>query len=348
MKFIQASDIEALKIGAAILGSGGGGSTDYHAMMLEHMLQEKTTLPITALEEIEDEALVVPLAFMGAPLVAREKLPSGKEFQAIINEIEKIAGKRPDYLVAAEIGGANAFTPLLASCMLGIPVLNADTIGRAFPELQMSVCALKKLACAPAFLSDAFGTTAILNAKDPYQMERMARGLTVAFGARALVALYLMTGREAKNILVPGTLKQACQLGNCVLQAGLNGRKGAAELANKNLARPLANGMIVDIEQTIEKGFLIGKLVIETEKKERITVRFQNEYLLAEQDEKTLASSPDLIVLMEEESGIPISTASLEYYLKVDLLQLESPAIWKTPDGMKLTGPDYFKCLRGR
>lgn len=45
--------------------------------------------------------------------------------------------QRITHLFSAEIGGANSFEPLVLGAELGLPVLDADGMGRAFPELQM-------------------------------------------------------------------------------------------------------------------------------------------------------------------------------------------------------------------
>lgn len=40
-------------------------------------------------------------------------------------------------LMSAEIGGSNAMEPLCVAASLGVPVLDCDGMGRAFPELQV-------------------------------------------------------------------------------------------------------------------------------------------------------------------------------------------------------------------
>ena len=74
-----------------------------------------------------------------------ERLLSGNELSILLQTIEEKLLRKPTVLMAAEIGGANAFTPLLAAAKTGLPILDADMIGRAFPELQMSSCFLKIL-----------------------------------------------------------------------------------------------------------------------------------------------------------------------------------------------------------
>ena len=39
--------------------------------------------------------------------------------------------------MCAEIGGANSIKPLTVGAELNIPIVDADGMGRAFPELQM-------------------------------------------------------------------------------------------------------------------------------------------------------------------------------------------------------------------
>ena len=39
--------------------------------------------------------------------------------------------------MVAEIGGLNALQPMIVASQLGVPVLDCDGMGRAFPELQM-------------------------------------------------------------------------------------------------------------------------------------------------------------------------------------------------------------------
>ena len=39
--------------------------------------------------------------------------------------------------MSAEVGGMNSIEPLLVGARLGLPVIDADGMGRAFPELQV-------------------------------------------------------------------------------------------------------------------------------------------------------------------------------------------------------------------
>ena len=75
--------------------------------------------------------------FLGAPTVTIEKLSSGDEGQYLREEVERLWGKPVAALMCAEIGGSNGMAPLTWAARMGLPVLDADGMGRAFPEVQM-------------------------------------------------------------------------------------------------------------------------------------------------------------------------------------------------------------------
>jgi uncharacterized protein len=48
-----------------------------------------------------------------------------------------VVGGRFSALLCAEVGGGNCLEPLVVGARLGLPVTDADLMGRAFPELQV-------------------------------------------------------------------------------------------------------------------------------------------------------------------------------------------------------------------
>ncbi len=57
-------------------------------------------------------------------------------------------------LFSPEIGGSNGIEPLVLAGQLDLPVVDADGMGRAFPELQMYTPAIYGLDPTPAVLVD--------------------------------------------------------------------------------------------------------------------------------------------------------------------------------------------------
>lgn len=319
MEWLTTEQLDDLARGAAILGSGGGGSPSYNKLITQQMINTHGPIQLLSVEELADDAVVVPVAFMGAPLVALEKIPTGREFPAIFSKMPQ----KPTVLMAAEIGGGNALTALWVAAKLRMPVLDADTIGRAFPELQMSTCTIFDVKPSPAYLADGVGNVVEIHSDDPKKVELFARQLTIAMGSRAAVALYIMSGKRAKEVVVAGTVSKAIEMGRQL--------KG-------NL---LASGMIVDVNHKVDKGFLLGTTTLHTDLGDYV-LDYQNEFLRVRHHNRAVALTPDIITLIEQDSGIPITTASLQYGLRVDLMILEAPSIWRTPKGMALIGPKVF------
>jgi DUF917 family protein len=55
-----------------------------------------------------------------------------------------------------------------------------------------------------------------------------------------------------------------------------------------------------------------------------------------------MVTTPDLITLLDIETGDPITTESLKYGLRVAAVAIPGPAQWRSPEGLALVGPRYF------
>ena len=331
---IEIDDIDALAIGATVLGSGGGGDPGPDIARTKELLTRFGPATLVTLSSLRDDELVVPVAFMGAPLVSLEKLASGTEFPLVIERVEQHFQKKVGAILPAEIGGSNALAGIPYAAQTKMPIVDADTIGRAFPELQMSACALAGISPSPAFLADSTGNSTILFATSPKKLEHMSRALCASCGSCLAVGIYIMTGKEAKQCVVPGTITQAIRIGKVLQKAKHNASK---ELEQEFGAKLLGGGVIQDVEQDIQNGFLVGKAIIGD-----LLVDFQNEFLRVRHREKTVSCTPEIIVIMEKETGIPLTVEKLRFGSVVEILSLNPPAIWTTPQGMSVVGPQSF------
>ena len=53
-------------------------------------------------------------------------------------------------------------------------------------------------------------------------------------------------------------------------------------------------------------------------------------------------TTPDLITVLDAESGVPVTADSLRYGLRLKALAFASTPQWRTPEGIALVGPRYF------
>ena len=79
---------------------------------------------------------------MGAPLIGQERLADSRNIARAVEIQQDLLGEKFRAVMSLEIGGGNGIQPLMAAAHLGLPVVDADTMGRAYPEAQMTSVAV--------------------------------------------------------------------------------------------------------------------------------------------------------------------------------------------------------------
>ncbi len=343
--------ITDLSRGAAFLGTGGGGDPWLGALMLEQALTEHGPVELIPREHLSPEGIALPVAMMGAPTVLIEKFPSGDEAAAAVRAIERELGARVEAIACAEIGGINATLPLAIAARLGLPVVDGDGMGRAFPQLQMVTFHVHGNPAAPMVMVDEYDNAVLLNARND-DIERLARHVVMAMGGSAVISLYPMTGTRAREAIIPGTVSQAIAIG-AALREGRHSSTGSVSAALECLrdsvhyghACELFAGRIVDLRRETRGGFAVGEVRITGFDDHHATfeVIFQNENLLArDHTGRVRAIVPDLIVIVDAETGEPITTEGLRYGQRVRVLGVSAPPMLLTPAALEVMGPHAF------
>jgi len=156
-------DIEALAVGAWILGTGGGGSSYLGLLNMRRLYAEGHRVSLMPPEELADDDWVAVVSNMGAPLVGQERLTDSRTIARAVRLMEEHRGVAFRAVMALEIGGGNGIQPLMAAAHLGIPVVDADTMGRAYPEAQMTSVAVGELRPYPLSNVDVRGLESIVD-----------------------------------------------------------------------------------------------------------------------------------------------------------------------------------------
>ncbi len=346
MNQVTRKDTEAIAIGAGILGTGGGGSAYLNRLRLNQELrQQGRPVSIIHADDVPDDALVCAVGGMGAPTVSNEKLQEGREIMRAVRAMEAHLRQPMQAIIIGEIGGGNALGPMITALQCGLPVVDGDGMGRAFPELDMDTFMIYGLAPAPFALADSHGNIAIFpRIGSAKQAEEFARSLTIEMGGSAGLVMPVMTGAQLKATIIRDTLSLAKRIGETVL--GCRARHAApaeavAALCNGNV---LFSGKIIDVERRTVQGFARGKLIISAfdDFDHQLAIEFQNENLIARCDEEVLCTVPDLITLVNLEDGEAIGTESLRYGLRVAVLALPAPKELKTARALAVVGPRAF------
>jgi DUF917 family protein len=353
LKSITLDQVDDLARGAAILGTGGGGDPYIGSLMLRQALLDGGEARLVDVEELDDDALAVPFGMMGAPTVMVEKIPNGAEMVAALQLTQRHIGKPAAAVMCAEIGGINALLPLVLGARAGLPVVDGDGMGRAFPELQMTTYNICGVPVSPMAMADEFSSTIIIDAKHAAEVERLGRNMVVAMGGSASICLYPMRGRDAKRSLVRGTLTLAHGLGRTIRLARRSAGDPFAQLLAYlrttpyyNHCRVLFSGKVADLLRQTQAGWATGRLTIEGTGAyvgRRIEIQFQNEHLVAREGERVLAIVPDLIAVLDAATAEPITTEALKYGQRVTVLGISAAPIMRSPEALAVFGPQAFR-----
>ena len=335
---IGVEDVDSLVRGCAVLGAGGGGDAYMFKIMAELALGDTGPVPLVSLDHLPPEGIILPLAMVGAPMVFAEKILSGFEGVRLKTEVEDALGKEAVAVMAPEIGGGNGVLPLAWAARLGLPYADADGMGRAYPTIPMTTMHLAGLPVSPAVIVDARDNVLRFDTTDNFWAERLIRGSTTQMGAMTSSVLYPLTVADARRSTVIGSVSKALRVGSLLTY----GAEGVARAVAELDAMVLSVGKVVDIERRIEYGWVRGSLTVEGSGEYRrrlLHIEIQNENLVAMEDGRVVASVPDIITVLETESGMVISTDRLKYGQRITVIGFAADPIWRTPEGLAVGGP---------
>jgi DUF917 family protein len=343
-------DLPDLARGAAVLGTGGGGDPYVGRLLVREAIREHGPITVLDPSEVDDDALVIPTAQMGAPTVVHEKLPNGSEPVLALRTLEKHLGRSADATMPIECGGINSMIPLVVGARLGLPVVDADGMGRAFPELQMETFGVYGVPGSPMAIGGERGETTVIDTgADNRRMEWLARGVTIRLGGVAHIAEYAMSGADVKRTAVPQTLSLALTVGRTIREARSRNEDPVAELASALRSTPyqhlrvLFRGKVSDVERRTEEGFARGRAAaVSFDGSSKLEILFQNENLLATVDGSVRCVVPDLICVLESSTAEPITTETLRYGQRVTVVGISTPALMRTPEALDTFGPAAF------
>lgn len=344
MRLIRQSDLGDLAVGAAVLGTGGGGRAHLGMLIAEAAIERHGPVTLLDADEVPDDALVASLVMIGAPTVVIEKIPSGDEAERALAGLEQALGRPVTHVYPAEAGGVNSIVPFPVAASRGLPVVDADGMGRAYPELQMITATLFGMRATPLVIVDAGGdVVTIPGARDNVRAERLARAVTVEMGCTAIMAVYPMSGAELKRTLIHGTITRAQEIGAALRTARAGGGDPVDAVRAVLDGVRLFDGKVVDVNRRTAGGFNRGEMVLTADGRgEDFRVRFQNENLAAIDGGRIVATVPDLIIVLDSDTGAPVMTEDLRYGLRVSVIGAPCDPLWRSPAGLALGGPRYF------
>lgn len=347
---VRAEDLADLSLGAVFLATGGGGDPHVPELICREALKTHGPVDLIAPEGLPDDAHVVSIGGVGAPTVSLEMLPSVDDAANTLKAYEDHVGRKVDAIVSFEIGGANSLIPITAAAGRGLPVVDGDGMGRALPEAQMMTYAIAGVCPSPAIAYDYAGNVTSFTTPDTPTYELHIRKAAMEAGGMITTAEHPMTGAELKSAIIPGTVGFSIKLGRILRE-----NRGRADQMLPALQQAFADsvygecrmlycGKVSDKATRIIGGYDIGEATLTpfSDEGDALTINIKNEYLVARLAGRVVATVPDLIVIVDYETGTPINAERLRYGQRVAVFAVGCPAFFRTERALKAVAPKAF------
>jgi DUF917 family protein len=283
-------------------------------------------VPVHDVADLPEEALCLPVAQIGSSTRRSERLPVGDELPRLMAAAEREHGRPVGALAWLEAAGSNLFVPLLASALTGIPLVDADGMGRAYSSIVQTSYEVHGVPASPVILVGATGETIVIRAASA-QLEPLVRPAVETLGGWAMAGWYAQPVGHLRTSAITGTLERAYRQGRALL------RHGAPQEG-----RLLLTGRVTSIEQMAESGrSLVVTSAGEPERFLRIVAR--DVCLLALLDGQPVAAVPQIISVVSHGLGRPVNVEDLSPGQSVDVWAVTPPSLWTTQPAAGLVGP---------
>ncbi|HXV23070.1 MAG TPA: DUF917 domain-containing protein [Alphaproteobacteria bacterium] len=343
---VTEEDLKSLALGAGILGTGGGTHPYLELLNIEKLYLQGRRVSLLSPDALGDDELVAEVGFMGAPLVTKERLPDPEQILKAYRMMERYARCTFRAVMTSEIGGENAILPFFVAALTGLPVLDADPRGRAFPEMQMSTFAIAGLPLFPVALADIRSNEVlVLRTVGPKWTERIGRGICTEAGAMLATCRPPRTGGQIKSHALHGSVSRAIRLGAAVRRARREHRDPADTVLEVERGLKLFTGKVIDVARRTTEGFVRGQAHVEGSEDHAgrlFKVDFQNEFTIGWIDGRLAAVVPDLICILDALTGEAIGTETIRYGQRVRILSLPASRLLTSARALEIVGPRAF------
>ena len=287
------------------------------------------------LDELPDDALIMPCGGIGAPTVSIEKIENGNEGERLREQLQFLTGRQVAALMAGEIGGGNGVLPVTWAAAMGMPLVDADGMGRAFPEVPQVTMQLAGISPSPAVMTDERGNLVVFHTISGHWMERLERAAAVEFGGAASSTEFSLTAAQARTATVRNSVSLAIRIGEAIARA--SGSPVDALIAEIGAFR-LVTGKVADVERHTTSGFVRGCVVIDglgADAGRLIRLELQNENLVAlERGQRArLGARPDHGA-GQRDRGRASPTERIRYGQRVIVIAFACDPVWRTERGL--------------
>lgn len=354
LKLKTREDIEHFLTGCAFYGTGGGGDVTIGRASLNSCLDMGKEIILKDPDDMKDDETYCCAFFMGSIAPKTEETLAEMERMGYTNRVydpdniligavknmENFLGRKFDGIFVAEPGGTNGACCISAAVKMGIPILDGDPAGRAIPEATQGLPEIYGMPCLPVAYFDAWGNSSVTtHTLNDLATERIGKFMSQASFGEMAEAGYVLKGKDVKKILVHHSLSKAFEVGKAMNQAEREKVTEAAAEASGGIV--VAKGKLTVLETSDHDGYWWGTYQI-YDGQDMYKVWFKNENHILWKNGKPYATSPDLITVIDLDSGRPVLNSHIKDGLNVGIVVSPIHDKYLTEDALKVFSPRYF------
>ncbi|TVY78352.1 putative D-/L-hydantoinase subunit A [Lachnellula suecica] len=369
---LSETDVEWLAEGCYVLGCAGGGSPFSEYIKLRDILRAGHTIRIVDSSALKESDIIYWGGHMGSPAVSNERLSANETEDAMRELMEYLRHDSFDVAMSLEIGGANGLQPLLvgSSKVFDCPTVDADWMGRAYPTYwQTTLCVYETGQLVPCAIASGDGKSILMTKTTNDEIvDRALRASCTEMGSRVGMAAKPTTKEKVIKYSVLNTMSLAWRIGRCIARAKKHNTSSTVaeqivdEVGGPESAKVLFRGKIIGVERRLSKGHSYGEITIQQIADEDLEsasassyktvaiggvlkIPFKNENVYAKHvkddgTEQIIASVPDLIAVLDTQSGKALGVPEYRYGVMVTVLGITCSPRWSdTPKGLEIGGP---------
>lgn len=298
--------------GGQLFGGGGGGQLE-DGLRVARQALAAGEITVLSWDELPPEGTVVTASLVGSPTGGAKGVTP--EHCARVYDLFRQQVSQPvAALVTNEAGGQSITNGWLTAAACSIPMVDSACNGRAHPTGVMGSMMLhrhkdyRSVQAASGGVGEKYvelcagGTI-----ESTSQLVRQSAALSGGF---VTVLRNPVSVRYGKEHCPGGVLTQCIRVGR-LLRDNEGAPQRVLEALSQELdARLLLRGKTEGCALTAGGGFDVGSAFV-TDGARRLELTFWNEFMTAELDGVRLATFPDLIAVLDGETGLPVTSSRL-------------------------------------
>jgi uncharacterized protein len=342
---ISAADVPALYVGSKFFSPGAGDA--YRTSMitwLTALLQRNGPVALHRVESLDPGVHCISLCVIGSASAMADLPPSGDEFLGAVRRLEHFQRVRMGAVYPLAAATVSAMMPVAAASQLGVPLLDADGMGRTYALIHHTAMHLGGLSPTPLVVQGPTGESVLIDVDFGPRADRLLRGNVDTLGGWAALASYPTTAGALRRASLPGTVSRLINVGRLLLDSH-DPDLLVSRLAAVTGSWRLARGRIVEMEHLSRPNDVTipahpSSMVIEEigDAGRQLRLELRSEIVAAFADGALIAGVPDLLCLLDVSRGEVTSLDSVEPGDLVDVLVTPVEAIWYTAEANAMVG----------